>query len=80
MKYQNLIYIYLLTRVICIYLPIYDGIWNRKTYFEITVNFECATSRAVGNSNKNKEHKQTLQLADGRNFIIIFPALYPYHI
>ena len=28
--------LYLLTRVICIYLPIYDGIWNRKTYFEIT--------------------------------------------
>ena len=28
--------LYLLTRAICIYLPIYDGIWNRKTYFEIT--------------------------------------------
>ena len=66
--------LYLLTRVICIYLPIYDGIWNRKTYFEITsiLNFKKGTSRA-GKSNENKN--LYISVTDKYNITLNFPTL-----
>ena len=43
---------------------IYDRVWNRKIYFEITafLNFERGTSRA-GNSNENKNTNKHISVA-----------------
>ena len=87
--------LYLLTRVICIYLPIYDGIWNKKTYFEIIsiLNFKKKELQEQENSIENKNiyisvtakynitlNFPTLDWQKGGNFKIVFPSSIPYHI
>ena len=66
--------LYLLTRVICIYLPIYDGIWNRKTYFEITSILNLKKELQVQeNSNENKN--LYILVTDKYNITLNFPTL-----